>query len=181
MPALMLAVVIGLSWFIYSIRDQTDVLIRFGYPGVFVLSILANATLILPAPGLALVFGAGTLGLSPIGAGLAAGLGSTLGELSGYLAGYSGSVVVENRSVYERVRGWMTRYGPIVIGVLAFIPNPFFDAAGAIAGALKLPIWQFLLFTAMGKTAKMMLVAYAGAGALDWLPGLRDVFRPTGL
>jgi membrane protein YqaA with SNARE-associated domain len=177
----MVAFVFGLSWFIYSIRDQTDVLVRFGYPGVFVLSILANATLILPAPGLALVFGAGTLGLSPIGVGLAAGLGSTLGELSGYAAGYGGSVVVENRVVYERVRGWMNRYGPMVISVLAFIPNPFFDAAGAIAGALKMPMWQFLVYTAIGKTAKMVLIAYAGAGALDWIPGLRDVFSPSGM
>jgi uncharacterized membrane protein YdjX (TVP38/TMEM64 family) len=38
--------------------------------------------------------------------------------------------------------------------------------AGFIAGAGKVPLWKFLLFTWIGKVAKMLLFAYLGAGIL---------------
>ena len=46
---LALLVVILLSLYIYSIRDQVKELAQYGYLGIFLLSILANATLLLPA------------------------------------------------------------------------------------------------------------------------------------
>jgi len=164
----MLIFVIALTIYIYSIRDRAAQLTQYGYPGIFLLSILANATIILPAPGLAIVFAAGGV-FSPFGVGLAAGAGATLGELSGYLAGFSGQAVVEQRSLYNRIESWMKRYGPATIVVLAFIPSPFFDLAGMAAGALKMPIQEFLLWCALGKIPKMLLFAYAGAYSVDWL------------
>src|SRR5688572_31197479 len=90
--------VIALTVYIYSIRDRAEELAQYGYPGIFLLSILANATIVLPAPGLAIVFAMGGV-FSPIGVGLASGAGATLGELSGYLAGFSGQAVIENRGI----------------------------------------------------------------------------------
>ena len=52
---------------------------------------------------------------------------------------------------------------------LALIPNPLFDVAGAAAGALKMPVLEFLLWAFIGKTIKMLLFAYAGATSMDWL------------
>lgn len=160
--------VIALTVYIYYIRDRADQLAQYGYPGIFLLSILANATIILPAPGLAIVFAMGGV-FSPIGVGLAAGAGATLGELSGYLAGFSGQAVIENRNIYNRIESWMKRYGPATIVVLAFIPSPIFDLAGVAAGALKMPVYQFLLWCALGKIPKMLLFAYAGAYSVDWV------------
>ncbi len=169
----MLVFVIAITLYVYSIRDQTEQLQRYGYPGLFLLSILANATIILPAPGLAFVFGAGTLSaLSPLGVGLTAGAGATLGELSGYLAGFSGQTIIENRALYDRLEGWMKRYGPWIIAGLAFIPIPFFDLAGIAAGALKMPVHHFLGWCALGKIPKMLLVAYAGAYSVEWVTRL---------
>jgi uncharacterized membrane protein YdjX (TVP38/TMEM64 family) len=160
--------VIAITVYIYYIRDRADELARYGYPGIFLLSILANATIILPAPGLAIVFAAGGV-FAPLGVGLAAGAGATLGELSGYLAGFSGQAVIEQRGIYNRIESWMKRYGPATIVVLAFIPSPFFDLAGVAAGALKMPVHKFLLWCALGKIPKMMMFAYAGAYSVDWL------------
>jgi len=39
--------------------------------------------------------------------------------------------------------------------------------AGAAAGALRYPIWKFLLVCFLGKTPKSILVAFAGAWALE--------------
>ncbi|MGQ0602246.1 MAG: VTT domain-containing protein [Anaerolineales bacterium] len=164
----MLLFVVAVSVFVYSIRDQADLLQAYGYPGIFLLSILASATIVLPAPGLAFVYGAGTL-LNPVGVGIAAGLGATLGELSGYVAGFSGQTIVENRALYDKLKGWMQRYGAVTIAVLGFLPLPIFDLAGVAAGALKMPVARFLLFCAAGKIPKMLLVAFAGAYSVDWI------------
>ncbi|HEX9796096.1 MAG TPA: VTT domain-containing protein [Anaerolineales bacterium] len=163
-----LVLVIGLSVFLFSIRDRATELAAYGYPGIFLISVLTNATLILPMPGVALTFAAGAI-FHPLAVGIAAGLGSTLGELTGYLAGFSGQGVLERAPLYERLLGWTDRYGQWAILVLAIVPNPVFDLAGAAAGALRMPLRQFLVWAAIGKTIKMLIFAYAGAASAVWV------------
>jgi membrane protein YqaA with SNARE-associated domain len=160
--------VIALTVGIFLLRDQARWLASLGYVGIFLLSILANATIILPAPGVAFVFGMGAM-YNPLLVALAAGVGAAIGELSGYLAGYSGNIVIQNRPRYRQMIPWITKYGPWTIIVLGFIPNPVFDVAGIIAGALKMPVWKFLLFCMIGKILKMLLFAYAGSLSIPWL------------
>ncbi len=168
---LALVAVVAISILIFVYRDRARELAVYGYPGIFVLSILANATVFLPAPGVAIVFAFGAV-LNPIGVALAAGAGAAIGELSGYLAGFSGQAVVARADLYARLTGWMEKniyLAYMLILVLAFVPNPFFDLAGIAAGALKMPMGPFLLWAFIGKTLKMLLFAYAGASSLDWL------------
>jgi uncharacterized membrane protein YdjX (TVP38/TMEM64 family) len=163
-----LFVVIALSVFVFSIRDQAEELAVYGYPGIFVLSFLAYATVLLPAPGVAVVFTMGSI-FDPVGVALAAGTGAALGELSGYLAGFSGQAVVERADMYERLTRWMKKNGSLTIFLLAAIPNPFFDLAGVAAGSLKMPVVRFFIFCWMGEVVKMAIFAFAGASTLDIL------------
>ncbi|MDF1499437.1 MAG: VTT domain-containing protein [Anaerolineales bacterium] len=163
-----LAAVIAITLYIYSIRSEVDRFQAYGYPGIFLLSILANATVILPAPGIALTFTFGSI-FNPLWVALAAGAGASLGELTGYLAGFSGQGIVDDTRMYSRLERWTERFGGWAILVLAFIPNPFFDLAGASAGALGMSIPRFLFWAFLGKTLKMLLFAYAGAFSVDWL------------
>ena len=160
--------VVGLTVGIYLLRDQAKWLTSLGYIGIFFLSILANATIILPAPGVAFVFVMGDV-FHPLLVALAAGAGAAIGELSGYLAGYSGNIVIQNRVHAQQLMGWMKKYGGWTILVLAFIPNPIFDLAGIVAGMLKMPLWKFLVFCMIGKILKMLLFAYAGSLSIPWL------------
>lgn len=160
--------VVALSVGIYVFRDQAQALASFGYPGIFLLSILSNATVILPAPGLLFVFAMGAV-FNPFWVAIAAGAGSAIGELTGYLAGLSGQGVVERVDLYEKLKKWMEeneRWRNLAILVLATIPNPLFDLAGMASGALRIPISRFLFFCWIGKTIKMLLFAYAGATSL---------------
>ena len=166
--ALALLAVVGISIFIYSIRDRVEEFATFGYPGIFLIALLANATVFLPAPGIAVVFAMGSI-FHPLGVGLAAGTGGALGELSGYLAGVSGQAVVERSHIYQQVHPWVEKFGPWTIMVLSAIPNPVFDLAGVAAGAVKMPLWQFLLFCWFGQLIKMTFFAYSGAYSLTWL------------
>jgi uncharacterized membrane protein YdjX (TVP38/TMEM64 family) len=149
-------------------HDRIKGLGQYGYLGVFLISLMGNATVVLPAPSLAAVFAIGSV-LNPVLVGLAAGVGEALGELTGFLAGYGGRAVVEDRAAFQRLERWVGRYGLIVIFVLSVIPNPLFDLAGIAAGMLRFPLWQFLLSCWAGKTLKTMAFALAGAQSADFL------------
>lgn len=160
--ALLFVVAVSVGIFLLP-EAEAEKLRNYGYPGIFVFSIISNATVILPAPGLLLVFSFGAR-FHPLGVALAAAAGAALGELSGYMAGYSGQGLLERADVYERLEMWMKRNGPLTIVTLAFIPNPFFDIAGMAAGALRMPATHFVFWAFWGKLLKMLVVAYAGAG-----------------
>lgn len=165
--------VVGITVYIYSIRDRVEDFAAYGYPGIFLVAMLANATVFLPAPGVAVVFAMGSI-FNPIGVALAAGTGGALGELSGYLAGFSGQAVVERTDVYERISPWIEKYGGWAILVLSAIPNPFFDIAGVAAGMAKMKFGRFLFFCWIGQLIKMAMFAYAGAYSIDWIASFYD-------
>lgn len=165
---LALFAVIGITLYIFSIRDRVEEFAAYGYPGIFLIAMLANATVLLPAPGVAVIYAMGAI-FNPFGVALAAGTGGAVGELSGYLAGFSGQAVIEKMDVYERVRPWVEKYGGWAILVLSAIPNPFFDIAGIAAGIAKMPIRTFLVFTWVGQLIKMLLFALAGKYSIQWI------------
>ena len=165
---LALLAVVGITIYIYSIRERVEQFSTFGYPGIFLIALLANATILLPAPGAAIIYAMGAV-FNPIGVGIAAGTGGAIGELSGYLAGFSGQAVIERTDIYNRTKPWIDRYGGWAILILSAIPNPFFDVAGIAAGIAKMPFRTFLFFVWIGQLIKMTLFAYAGRLSLDWL------------
>jgi uncharacterized membrane protein YdjX (TVP38/TMEM64 family) len=161
----------GITAGIVAFEDRIVGLSHLAYAGAFLAMLIGNATVILPVPGLIIIFVLGRT-LSPLLVGLAAGPGAALGEMSGYLAGYGGSAVIDNFALYDRIRGWMERHGLLVIGVLATIPNPIFDMAGIVAGSMRIRWWKFLLAALIGKTIQGIAVAYAGALSLGWVEKL---------
>jgi uncharacterized membrane protein YdjX (TVP38/TMEM64 family) len=159
---------VGITVYIYSVRDRAEEFAAYGYPGIFLIALMANATVFLPAPGVAVIFAMGSI-FNPLGVALAAGTGGALGELSGYLAGFSGQAVIERTEAYERIRPWVKKYGAWAIVVLSAIPNPLFDVAGVAAGISKMPLHGFLLACWIGQLIKMAMFAYAGHYSFNWL------------
>lgn len=166
---LSLVFVIGLTVCLFLFRKEVKKLEIYGYPGIFLVSILANATIILPVPGVLFTSAMGAV-FNPFWVAVAAGAGAAIGEITGYIAGFGGQAVVENRKWYDRFTHWMKKYGDITILILAIIPNPLFDVAGMVAGALKLPLWRYLLWCTIGKILKMLLFAYFGAYISTLIP-----------
>ncbi len=166
---LALAFVVGLTILLYINRERVRELEALGYPGIFLVSLLANATLILPLPGVLFTSAMGAV-FNPFWVAVAAGSGAALGEISGYLAGFSGQGIVERTEWHEKLERWMRKFGPVTILVLSFVPNPIFDIAGITAGILKMPLWQFLLFSWIGKVLKMLVFSYGGSYILNLIP-----------
>jgi membrane protein YqaA with SNARE-associated domain len=149
-------------------RDRLQELRQYGYAAVFLVGLVSNATLILPVPGLAVSSVMGGV-FNPWIVGLVGGVSQALGELTGYLAGYSGQTWVDENPIYDRLTGWMQRYGVLTIFVLAVIPNPVFDLGGVAAGALRFPLWKFLVSCTAGKVIKNILFALAGYYGIEAL------------
>ncbi len=165
--------VVALIAALFIFRNQVKKLQDYGYIGIFLLSIAANATIIIPLPGVAFTTAMGAI-FNPVGVAIAAGLGASIGELSGYMAGFSGQGVAERSTLYHRLTSWMKEHQKLAYGaiiLLAFIPNPLFDLAGMASGALRLPLWKFLIACAIGKILKMLMFAYAGYYSISWLSG----------
>jgi membrane protein DedA with SNARE-associated domain len=158
---LALIFVIALTVILFLNRENIQYLENFGYLGIFLASLLTNASLILPVPGVLITSAMGAV-FNPFLVALAAGGGASIGEISGYLAGFSGQTIVEKANWHEKLERWMHKYGNFTILVLAFIPNPAFDIVGIMAGAMKIPIQRFLFYCFIGKVLKMLLFAYGG-------------------
>ena len=145
---------------VLSFADRIVELQEYGYVGVFIISMLSTATIFIPTPGWAAVIALGSV-LNPYIVGIVAGLGSGIGELTGYMVG-NGARILSKKELKEQ-KELIKKYGSWVIFVLAFIPNPLFDAAGLVAGALKINMWKFLLATISGRIIRFILLAYLGA------------------
>jgi membrane protein DedA with SNARE-associated domain len=177
---LALLLVLAVSVTIFVLRDQIDVgkLKAYRYVGIFAISFLAYATVLLPAPGAAFVFTLGAafsnVPFNTVRVALAAGTGAALGEITGYLAGFGSQAAIEKTRTYQRLSGWMHKHGAVTVFLLAALPNPLFDLAGMVAGAGKMPVWKFLFWCWAGETIKMLVIAASGAAGLnlfDWLIG----------
>jgi uncharacterized membrane protein YdjX (TVP38/TMEM64 family) len=160
-----LIVTVAISVFIIInqdvIREEYQNFQNYGYLGAFIIGLITSASLVLPVPGWFLIAAIGVV-LNPYLVGLAAAFGSTIGEMTGYGLGFGGRIAVEKVPKYDTVVGWMRRWGSPTIFILSLIPNPIFDIAGIAAGALKFPLWKFLLWGLLGRIPKCIFYAFTG-------------------
>jgi membrane protein YqaA with SNARE-associated domain len=142
------------------------------YLSVFVAALVANLTIIAPVPFAIAIMVSAAQNFNPVLVALFAAIGGSLGELSGYYAGYWGRKIAISDSLvgYSKVEGWVNKYGPLAIMVIAFQPIIPFDMGGMIAGAAKMPIYKFLPALFAGKFPKYLILTYAGLGAIGFLP-----------
>lgn len=159
LATLLLVAAITITLFVY--QDNVADLEEYGYLGAFLISLIANGTIILPMPGLLLLFALGA-SFNPLLIGLASGLGGAFGEMTGYLAGVSGRGVLQDNRAYVSAVGWLKRWGMAVIFLFTVTPLPV-DIVGIAAGALRYPVWKFLLVCFLGKAILYSGMAYAGA------------------
>jgi membrane protein YqaA with SNARE-associated domain len=162
---LMFIGVIGITIFLFSIQDELKGLGNAGYLGVFVISLAANATIVLPIPTLIVVLPLATV-LNPFYLGVVAGVGGAIGELTAYVAGFSGRGIWGNNKAYQQAVAWLKKWGIWVVFFVSATPLPM-DVMGLAAGNLRFPAWKYLVGCIPGKIVKYALLAYATAWGWD--------------
>jgi len=181
-PILMLLFVIAITvgiYFVYGRHPERLLELKnYAYWGAFLISLIGNATVILPGAVLPIL---STIGVvlypvtgpsGPIIVGWVGGIGAAIGEMTGYMVGYSGRGVVERMKLYNRLVEWLRRWGTLAIFILSLVPF-FFDLAGIAAGVLRFPLWKFILACWLGRTILYVgIVLAAGWGWETVLPYL---------
>lgn len=135
-----------------------------GILGIFIINFISSATVFLPSPG-AFAVGIGAGIYNPILVVLAATIGSTLGEATTFLFGFSSAEIIkirERKLIFSFLKFLLTRWGYVIIPIFSFVPNPFFDGLGIVAGLVRFPIKRYLVLTFIGRLARNVLVAYIG-------------------
>lgn len=163
----------------WLVSITTYLVSAYGLLGLFVASVIANATLFLPLPITFVVFGLGALaaqtnaGLGYVMlVGVSAGLGAAIGELTGYYAGLFGGKALHgfaphlSRKKMQGLRFNIHHYGSWIIFASAALPFPF-DFVGIAAGLAKFDVKKFLAATAVGRVLRDVLVALAGFYGLE--------------
>jgi membrane protein YqaA with SNARE-associated domain len=162
---LIICIVVGVFYFYRNYPGRIEALRGYGYLGAFLISMILNATIVLPAGNFLVLATLGAVLPSATLVGLAGGIGGAIGELTGYMAGYSGQAIVSRQRVYTRLKGWVEKWGFLTIFLLSIVPVVF-DLAGIAAGALRFPLWKFFLACWLGRTILYLVVAWGGA--LGW-------------
>lgn len=173
------ALLMALFAFLFFYFDfDLDTLNKYGYAGLFLISLTSAASIIMPMPGAAAITGAGAVlnpvfGVPvPVLVALVAGPAEAIGELTGYAAGYGGHTLVRRRRGYARLHRWMERRGVITMFAISAVPNPLADIAGLAAGAVRMPLWHFFAGVLPGKCLKNLYLAAGGLAAGDLIERL---------
>lgn len=156
---------VAISVVIFIERNNFSGLSGYGLGGLFLLSVIGNATVLLPVPVILTAFVAGAVFNPPVVA-LIVSFGASIGEITGYLAGYGSEEIIQKDIRLLRAKGWVKKFGLWAVFILAVIPNPFFDLAGIVSGATEVPVYKYFFVVWLGKFIKFAVFAYLGANSI---------------
>jgi uncharacterized membrane protein YdjX (TVP38/TMEM64 family) len=173
---LALAIIVTVGWlylrypdFFKNLQDYSKKGALVGYGVTFVISVILNATVIIPVSNMTVITGLGAILPLPWLVGLVGGLGAGIGEMTGYLVGRSGRDLLAKNKMYTRVERWVEKRGWIAVFLLSIFPFVF-DVVGIIAGAMRMPTWRFFLACWLGRTISYVVAAYVGQKLFEIIP-----------
>ncbi len=141
----------------------------YGLLGLFVASIVANATIFLPMPIDLLFLGLSAETLGPgqvVIVAIVLGAGAAIGEMTAYITGTLGSKAIKGLGVkefekLEQIREKIGEKGMWFIFIGALVPFPF-DLIGISAGLIRYDWKKFFIAALLGKTGRYILIGLAG-------------------
>ncbi len=151
----LIVIIIAVVWFA---REDLDAMLRtlgeFGYPGIFMLSFIGAASVIVPIPYtvVLLTISAPQFGFNPLLLAIVAGFGAAVGELVGYGLGYAGRRVVSKK--YDHRLNAMLRifdrFGMPAVFIFALTPLPD-DLLFIPLGLMRYSLWKAFIPCVAGK------------------------------
>ena len=165
-----LLVVMATSVAAIPFASQIRVYAGPAYLVLFLISVQSGALFMLPGFGWAAIATFAVAFDGVWGAVLVGTTGQVVGEMTSYLLGVTGSPWIQKQRLYTRVESWIHRWGLLAIFVIAAIPNPAFDLAGAVSGAARLGWWRFFIASWGGRVIKNIgfaALGLQGAGIVE--------------
>jgi membrane protein YqaA with SNARE-associated domain len=164
----MLVLMIAINVGFYFIPIDYTILGNYAIAGVFGITALATATIVVPVPYIPVVMHIAQQYhdlYQLVLVALAAGLGSVVGEISGYAVGRSGRQAFESTRFSRWIAAQMTHPVRAFVALFALSapPNPLCDVAGMAAGAVGVPFWIFASAVFCGRFVRMLGIVLVGA------------------
>lgn len=136
----------------------------FAYLGSFVVTLLANALIVIPIPYVPIVAHIGATAEIPWLVVALGALGSVLGESVAFLAGRAELGLVSEQPIYKRLH--RVAQHPLLAGVILFAfalpPNPLFDVGGLAAGAVGMSYRVFFLAVFAARLIRLAVIVWLG-------------------
>ena len=141
---------------------------NWGYLGAFAINGISSASVVLPAPGGAIVLLMAP-DYNPLALGVAAGMGGALGSLTAYLVGAHARPALQGRRHYPRAHRLIHRFGSVLLILATLMPVSPGDFMGVLAGATRYPISRYLVYVTIASVIKMTVMVYAAIASFAWL------------
>jgi membrane protein DedA with SNARE-associated domain len=165
------------------VRAATDFIDATGLAGVFILMTLESACVPIPSEAIMLFagFNVSEGNLTLVGIVAAGVLGNLTGSLIAYAAGYYGRIelldrnklIHVNRRHLESADRWFQRHGSATVFFTRMMPivRTFISLP---AGAARMPLGRFTLFTVAGSIPWVLMLAIVGREVGDRWDQWRD-------
>lgn len=139
-----------------------SVLGALAYPGAFLVTLIANAAVVVPVPYIPIVAHIAQTAGSPVLVVLIASFGSALGECVAFAVGRVEKELIEGHAWVEKLRRFFAhpRRTALFLFFFAIPLNPVFDVGGLFAGALGVPFRTFLIAVWLGRIIRFAIIAY---------------------
>ncbi len=155
---------------VYFFRENLYVMLnnlgKLGYLGVFLLSFVGAASVIIPVPYtvILLTISAPQFGFNHIMLAIVAGLGAAAGELVGYGLGYAGRRVVDKKHDrrFNAMLKIFNRFGIPAVFIFALTPLPD-DLLFIPLGLMRYNLWKVFIPCVLGKFLMSLIITYVGA------------------
>ncbi|MBI2033303.1 MAG: VTT domain-containing protein [Candidatus Levybacteria bacterium] len=148
----------------YNYREQIGQFRSYGLFGIFLINFFGSSTIFFPVPSIASVVVGGSI-YPPILVAFFAALGASLGDMIAFIFGSSGKkVFLQNMNHhYHFFVRLFKKYGSVIIFLMAFFPNPFFDGVGILAGIFSYSPLRFFLLMFFGRLLRNIILSFGGS------------------
>ena len=152
--------------------ELNELALQYGLIGLFIASVVANASIVLPLPIDLVVIAVANL-YNPFVLAAVVSVGAAIGEMSAYLVGMGGEKAIrklseENAEKLMQVNEFIRNKGMVFIALGSFTPFPF-DLIGIASGLIRYNIYKFFVAALVGKFFRYLLLAYAIVLGLGFL------------
>jgi membrane protein YqaA with SNARE-associated domain len=156
--------------FISILTNSHNFVNKWGYLGIFLVSLVSSATIIFPIPIFLILFTFGAI-FNPFFVALAGAIGATVGNLTSYFLGLGGKEVLEKKysKKLEKIKKTFHKYGSvfwIIFVNVTPLPN---DIVGVFCGVIRYDFKKYFIASFIGQMILALFLAYSGFYSINWV------------
>jgi len=158
------------EFFLEILLKSNDFVTKYGYFGIFLISLVCSLNPFIPIPYFVLLFTFGPI-LNPVFLALVAALGASIGKTLCYVIGLGGKEILEKKfdKHIKKLKKSFEKYKPgvwvFLIGLTPIIDDPVI----ILCGIIKYDFKKFFIALFLGKFILSLALSLAGYYSINWI------------